>query len=152
MKLYKLFLFLVFSFITTLGQYMPEGFEDIYLEMPWAEFIKARPNVYPSLPTPESLKETILDPKKPMEGLMEKGNSQSFDFAFYFFQEGRLSGANFLFDTNLGLKQNILKNSLRRLGGFNNIVMSKNLKKGIIQWEKKGGGYLCIYTYEFFIE
>ena len=137
MKIYKLLLLSAFSFLTALGQYMPKGFEDIYLEMPWAEFIKARPNVYPALLAPEPLKETVLDPKNPMEGLMEKGDSQPFVFGYYLFQEGKLTGANLLFNVNLGLKENVLKSSFKRLGGFNDLALSKNLKKGTIQWNNK---------------
>ena len=137
MKIYKLLLLSAFSFLTALGQYMPEGFEDIYLEMPWAEFIKARPNVYPALLAPEPLKETVLDPKNPMEGLMEKGDSQPFVFGYYLFQEGRLTGAHLMFKSSLGFKNSPLRNIFKKLGNPSDVTIGKKMTYGSIKWNYK---------------
>ena len=133
MKLLQITLIGLFLLTEAFGQIMPEGFRNLAIGMTWKELIQARPDaeIFDFGPDPVE----IPDPEEPRGGLIEMISTGPFKRGvLYEFSDGRLSSLSFIYSSESGIGDSLLRELQERYGKYENIQGSSATGHGKVKW------------------
>ena len=132
MKLLQVTLIGLFLLTEALGQIMSEGFRNLAIGMTWKELIQARPDAI--IGSFDPWIEDTPDPEKPRKGLWEVINTGPIKGILYVFNDGRLSSLSFIYGSESGIGDSLLREFLKSYGKYENIQGSLVTGYGIVKW------------------
>ena len=132
MKLLQVALIGLFLLTGACDPIMPEGFRNLAIGMTWKELIQARPDAIIGSLDPW-IKDTP-DPEEPRKGLSEMINTGPIKGVLYVFNDGRLSSLSFIYGSEIGIDDSLLREFLKRYGKYENIQGSLVTGHGIVKW------------------
>ena len=132
MKMLQVALIGLFLLTGACGPIMPEGFRNLAIGMTWKELIQARPDAI--IGSLDPWIEDTPDPEKPRKGLSEMINTGPIKGVLYVFNDGRLSSLSFIYSSEIGIDDSLLRELLDRYGEYENIQASSETGRGIVKW------------------
>ena len=134
MKLLQVTLIGLFLLTEAMGQIMPEGFQDLAIGMTWKEVIEVRPDAEILNLGPDPEVELTPNPEEPQGGLIEMINTGPIKGVLYVFNDGRLNWLSFIYGSESGIGDSLLREFLERYGKYENIQGSIVTGYGIVKW------------------
>ena len=134
MKLLQVTLIGLFLLTGACGPIMPEGFRNLAIGMTLKELIQARPDAEILNLWPDPEVELTPNPEKPQEMLIEMINIGPIKGVLYGFNYGRLSSLSFIYGSESGIGDSLLRELLERYGKYENIRASPTPGHGIVKW------------------